>query len=199
MSFAGVPVSTANRELLIEGGTGATTSLWGTPIENIATITLTGTEGDRLKTLQALEGFGPLLPLWDIPTRDHLMEGIGELIKAGQWQAAYNWSSRLAKSEVRPESRDRLALYRAWSLLEMGLLETAVEAAQALVQGIDPMEANVRLCWLMARMAIAEGEWESAKKWINLPSLQIPCRSEPLSDELASLKELIQPETNWNP
>lgn len=199
MPFSGAPVLATKHELLLENGTVSGPGLWGIPLESIATISLMKPMSGRLMTMQSLEGFAALIPLWDSPTRDYLVQGVGELAESGQWQAAYDWSSRLLENENMGEIKNRLSLYRSWALFEMGLVEAANEAAAPLAESLDPMEMDERSCWLMAHLAIEKGEWDQAVKWSHLPSLQIPSRSGPLSAELASLIQRASPDTTRKP
>ena len=71
----------------------------------------------------------------------------------------------------------------------MGLLKAAGKEASELATQFDPMEAPLRFCWLMARLALEEDNRETAMQWISLPSLQIPSRSESLPPEFKVLTE----------
>lgn len=194
-AFAGSLVSTASGELLLETGKGSNATQWGTPLESVGTISLLESFEKPLETLEALEAFGSLLPLWDEGTRIRLVEAVAKVVASGHWHAGYRWSSRLLELRLAPESRFRMALGRCWCLLEMGLVQAAIDAAKELIPLVDPMTAPDRFCWLMARLAIETGDRESATKWIRLPCLQIPSAEVSLTAELEPLLEGIESRT----
>ncbi|MEX0330844.1 MAG: hypothetical protein AB3N64_05415 [Puniceicoccaceae bacterium] len=184
MSFAGNLISTAETELLLERERGAATTQLGIPLDSIASISLVESAQDPLL---AMEAFPHLLDFLDEASRKRLLKAVVESVELGDWSSGYHWTSQLLQLEWTRETEMLLGIYRAWCLFEMGLFGASHEATLKIAEEIDPMEASARFCWLMAHLAVKAGEVAEARKWISLPTLQIPSRTNALAIELQSL------------
>ena len=128
--------------------------------------------------LKELEPFADVVPALVASDRQWIVEGLAALAESGDVASVYQWSDQLLAGTDSPQETGTLALLRARCLFAMGLREQASVEAAKLIAQYDPLCIPADLCQLMAALAQARGDYQSAAEWSALPGLRIP--AEPL-------------------
>ncbi|MGC9452314.1 MAG: hypothetical protein ACP5I4_12805 [Oceanipulchritudo sp.] len=181
MPFEGRITRVAGSVLQMESVISGTAPQIGLPMEGISSLRLVVRQATDRTLLEMLEPFLPVLPLLDGESLDRLVGELEEAAARGEWRFLYQWSGRLLGTLRDPGHASRIALLRAWALLELGLREEAVREAGKLAGKTDPLTAPSSLCHLMARL---ETDPDIRKFWSLLPSLQIPANPQPTTYDL---------------